>query len=311
MVSIIIPAYNARQWLGRCLDSALGQTLADTEVIVVDDGSTDHTAQVALDRHDPRLRVVTTENGGLSRARNAGVSACRGDWVMFLDADDELAPWAAEHLLKAATQSRAELAEGRMMRGLQPDFHHAPLTFTPMDGQTALCRTLYQRGMMNSACAKIFSRRLLDCERFTPGILYEDLDFTARVYRHVSRAALVENVVYFYRDNPSSIINTFNLRRLDVLAVTEGIERMCPDEPLRSAARDRRLAANFNMLALLERHHPHGHEQEKRRCWEIIRTHRRECLLNPRVRMKNKLGILASLMGRGVFRALARKMARL
>ena len=90
-VSVIIPAYNHARFLGACVESALGQTLAPAEVIVVDDGSTDDTAAV-LERFSGHVHVVRQPNRGVSAARNAGAAAAQGDALAFLDADDEWLP---------------------------------------------------------------------------------------------------------------------------------------------------------------------------------------------------------------------------
>lgn len=94
MISVIIPAYNAERFLQACVDSVVGQTARDWEMVIVDDGSTDSTPGIC-DRAaagDPRIRVVHKPNGGLSDARNAGIDAARGDRLFFLDADDAVAP---------------------------------------------------------------------------------------------------------------------------------------------------------------------------------------------------------------------------
>ncbi|CAB1129996.1 Glyco_trans_2-like domain-containing protein [Candidatus Hydrogenisulfobacillus filiaventi] len=90
-ISVVIPAYNARAVIADALESALNQELAPLEVIVVDDGSTDGTADWVRSRY-PGVVVIEQANGGPSRARNAGIAAARGDWVAFLDADDRWHP---------------------------------------------------------------------------------------------------------------------------------------------------------------------------------------------------------------------------
>lgn len=89
VVSVIIPTYNYGRFLDECLGSVYRQEGVNTEVIVVDDGSTDHTADV-LKRHRGRIRIIQQENSGLAAARNIGLRACTGDYVQFLDADDML-----------------------------------------------------------------------------------------------------------------------------------------------------------------------------------------------------------------------------
>ncbi|HET6262971.1 MAG TPA: glycosyltransferase family 2 protein, partial [Chloroflexia bacterium] len=90
-VSVVIPTYNRAHCIAHAIDSVLRQALPPHEVIVVDDGSTDDTATV-LARYDRRVRVLRQENGGVSVARNNGIAAASGQWIAFLDSDDEWAP---------------------------------------------------------------------------------------------------------------------------------------------------------------------------------------------------------------------------
>jgi glycosyltransferase involved in cell wall biosynthesis len=94
--SVIIPAYNRARFLPECLDSVLAQTFTDWECIVVDDGSTDGTRELVAEyvRRDARFRYHWQENAGASAARNAGIALATGEWIVFLDSDDRLLPWA-------------------------------------------------------------------------------------------------------------------------------------------------------------------------------------------------------------------------
>ncbi len=94
MISIVIPVYNAEKYLSRCMDSILNSSLKDFEVILVDDGSTDHSPALCEDykKRDRRVKVFHQENKGVSAARNAGIDACTGEWVLFVDADDFISP---------------------------------------------------------------------------------------------------------------------------------------------------------------------------------------------------------------------------
>lgn len=96
-VSVIIPAYNAERHILTALDSVLAQTMADLDVVVVDDGSHDRTAEVAAATADPRVRVLRTTNGGVACARNHGMAMSSGRYVAFLDADDVWLPTKLQH----------------------------------------------------------------------------------------------------------------------------------------------------------------------------------------------------------------------
>lgn len=106
-VSIIIPAYNQSQFLGDAIRSALGQTWAELEVIVVDDGSTDETPAVCREFSDARFRYVRQPNRGLSAARNTGIREARGEFLSFLDSDDQFLPEKLEVLLAAFERDAA------------------------------------------------------------------------------------------------------------------------------------------------------------------------------------------------------------
>lgn len=100
-VSVVIPVYNVEKYLGECLDSVLRQTLKDLEVICVDDGSMDGSPAILAEyaRKDPRIKVVTRANGGLSAARNTGMDAATGKYIYFLDSDDWIVDDAMEKCL--------------------------------------------------------------------------------------------------------------------------------------------------------------------------------------------------------------------
>jgi glycosyltransferase involved in cell wall biosynthesis len=93
--SVVIPAYNASPYITDCLNSVLAQSEIDFEVIVVNDGSTDNTAQMVSNFTDPRIHLIHRSNGGLAAARNTGIRAAKGEFVAFLDADDR---WCVEKL---------------------------------------------------------------------------------------------------------------------------------------------------------------------------------------------------------------------
>lgn len=100
LVSIIIPAYNAEKYIGRAIESALGQTYKDIEIIVVDDGSTDRTAEIVRSFQDPKIRYLRQENKFQGAARNYGIKESRGEYITFLDADDMYLPEKVERQVK-------------------------------------------------------------------------------------------------------------------------------------------------------------------------------------------------------------------
>lgn len=100
-LSVIIPVYNTNQYLSRCMESILGQSYQDFELLLIDDGSTDGCSEIcdAYAERDSRIRVIHKENGGVSSARNVGIQVATGEWVLFVDSDDLLPSCALEVLL--------------------------------------------------------------------------------------------------------------------------------------------------------------------------------------------------------------------
>ena len=103
MISVIIPLYNKEPIIERSLQSVLSQDYDDFEVVVVNDGSTDRSADIVRSINDPRIRLIEQENGGPSKARNTGTKNARGEWILFLDADDELLPGALNYFSQRTT----------------------------------------------------------------------------------------------------------------------------------------------------------------------------------------------------------------
>lgn len=109
MISVIVPIYNVEKYINKCLDSLILQSFPDVEFILVDDGSTDSSGEIAESYDDKRFRVFHTHNCGLSGARNFGISQSRGEWLMFVDADDWVAPKFCNIPYQAALENDADL----------------------------------------------------------------------------------------------------------------------------------------------------------------------------------------------------------
>lgn len=118
-ISIIIPAYNAEETLAATVQSCLHQTLQPREIIVVDNGSNDATAKIAAS-FGSKIQYFFTKNEGVSRARNIGAEQATGEWLLFLDADDQLLPCALETLLTAAEDQQAKVIYGMVIERREP-----------------------------------------------------------------------------------------------------------------------------------------------------------------------------------------------
>ena len=119
-VSVVIPAYNAARYLAEAIESVLAQSRPVTEVIVVDDGSTDDTARVAAG-YGPAVRVLARPNGGIGAARNTGIGQCTGEWIAFLDADDRMPADRFERQFASFATTATDIVFGLVRQFISPD----------------------------------------------------------------------------------------------------------------------------------------------------------------------------------------------
>lgn len=296
LISVIVPVYNVEGYLAACINSIIAQTYSNLEIILVDDGSTDSSGSLCdtFAAKDSRIRVIHTANGGLSCARNHGIDISKGDYITFVDSDDTITPDALSTLYSLVNEHNAEIAMATFN-----DHRNCRGRVVTLPGIDAAARMLYQKDMDSSACNKLYHRNIFNLQKFTEGIYYEDLDFVIRLLPNIDKVAWTDKSLYNYRLRPSSITGNFSLKRLDVLDVTDRIEEAAKQQwhNLLPAARDRKLSANFNMFVLLTRN-GYARSEHTDRCWRNIKALRMGSLLDRNVRLKNKLGILASLPGR-------------
>ncbi|HET7313722.1 glycosyltransferase family 2 protein [Salinisphaera sp.] len=207
--SILVAAYNVEEWIDDCLRSLLIDEMRDCEIIVVNDGSTDNTrARIGAYLHDPRLTVIDQPNGGLSAARNTGIERARGAYILFVDGDDWLEP-------DTLTRLNATLEENPAADLVVFGFYEVYGDFRQPNHCSA---DLWK--MTNSACNKLFSRRLFDGARFDRGIWYEDLALVPYLFVRANAPATLDAVLYNYRrDRDASIMNSTDSKRIYDLPV--------------------------------------------------------------------------------------------
>jgi len=223
-ISVILPVYNVQAYLSRCVDSLLAQTYPALEIWLVDDGSTDGTADLcdALAATDDRLRVIHKANGGVCSARNAGLEQATGEYIGFVDPDDWVAPDFYEVLVRALEDNAADAAfcgfweQPEAGDDTLPVVCHAPEKQGVVDGSEALYQCLIGmgRGYFTAVWNKMFRRQALLNERgqlwpFTPGYaIAEDELWLTEVLPTLDRVALVAPPVYYWMQRTGSALRS-------------------------------------------------------------------------------------------------------
>jgi CDP-glycerol glycerophosphotransferase len=204
-VSVVVPIYNVEPYLERCLDSLAGQTYADLEIVMVNDGSTDRSAEIAeaFSARDPRFRLVEQPNRGLSAARNTGIDQASGEFLAFADSDDIVAPAAYELLVGALDESGSDLATGNVHRlsstgSRQVGFLANAFAETRLGTHIRRDRRLMHDRM---AWNKLWRRSFWDREgrRFPEGRIFEDTPVTLPLHFAARAVDVISDVVYYWR----------------------------------------------------------------------------------------------------------------
>lgn len=217
-VSLLIPIYNVERYLRQCLDSAIGQTLEDIEIICINDGSTDGSRDIIEEyaQKDSRIRVIDKENSGYGCSMNMGLEAAGGEYIGILESDDFFEPDALECLYRAARDAQVPVAKADFfLYWSQPCEKDEPFGWVDEDAPSVVEPIDYPEVFFRkpSIWSAIYSRDFLFSNgiRFleTPGASYQDTSFNYKVWACAENAALLRRCVLHYRqDNESSSVNS-------------------------------------------------------------------------------------------------------
>ena len=235
-VSIITPVYNAQDRLPRCLEALAAQTYEDLQIVLVDDGSTDGTPRLCDNaaRADERIVVIHQENAGPPVARNAGLDAAGGRWVMFVDADDYIEPDYVQVLVGVAEEREADLvvSDCLMVEGGQARRFGHVIADKVYESRDALYEDFLAERMPWSLWGKLYDARLFEGVRFDPcDYIAEDLDVNARIFaREGLRVATTACTGYHYSVEEGSVDHSFTKRHLCQFDVFERVVRLVHEQ---------------------------------------------------------------------------------
>ena len=222
-ISVVVPVCNVENYLKRCVDSLLSQTFSDREIILVDDGSTDDSAALC-DSYAalPGIRAIHQENAGLGMARNSGMDAASGEYLLFIDSDDYVGPDLLDTLYNAAAQYDADLAVGGLTL-VSPDGKERRNSYVEeirfFSGNSlkelafGIVGSLPEEALDSkygmTACARLYRRSVIEENglRFVSEreLISEDLVFNLDFLRCAQRAVAIPDAAYFYCTNPGSL----------------------------------------------------------------------------------------------------------
>jgi len=273
-VSIIVPIYNAAPTLQRCVDSLRHQSLQSIEIIFINDGSTDGSADLCdeLAKQDNRIRVIHKENGGVSSARNAGIAYATGEFLGFVDADD----WVDQHmfsrLVRIMDEDHTEMAVcgyqavTAFSKGVCTD----RATTEILNQLTALQRTFGNEGFKGFLCNKLFVRELIQKNQLNldETLAYcEDLQFVYRYLKLCSTIGFDASKLYYYYIHGGNVVEQkLDQKQLAALTMFQSLLAEEKDESILLAIRRGYVSLAISFLIKFVREH-----NQDKSVWRTLR----------------------------------------
>ena len=223
-VSIIVPVYNVEEYLERCLNSLINQTLKNIEIIVVNDGTKDN-SQLIIDKFvkiDSRVKSFIKPNGGLSDARNYGLKYAKGEYIGFVDSDD----YVDYDMYKMMYEKAKEKGYDMVVCDLNYVFDNKIVFCSSKVNKDLYNKEQIKEKMVNfypTAWNKIYKKEIIDKVEFTKGIWYEDVDFLYRLLPNVNSIGIVRKPLYQYVQRNGSITSIFNEKLFDHIKIWDNI----------------------------------------------------------------------------------------
>lgn len=228
-VSVIVPVYNVENYLAKCLDSLVGQSLQDIEILIINDGSTDGSGLIIEEysgKFPGKIKAFTKENGGLSDARNFGLDRTSGEYIGFVDSDDYVTETMFEEMLQLAEKHQAKMVICNIQKVDQNGKVTQKLTQMPNMPEKIELEDHFSvfSDLSYFACNKLFKKELFDHKRFKKGVHFEDIQLIPQLLLECRVLAQTQNFHYQYLERTDSITKTHTEKGLDILKAVKDVE---------------------------------------------------------------------------------------
>ena len=222
-VSIIVPIYNVEKYIYRCINSIIEQTYKKLEIILVDDGSPDKSPQICDEykEKDDRIIVIHKKNGGLSDARNEGLKVATGDYILFLDSDDEIIKTAIEELIKIIKKESPDIICFNFKEIIEEskqiyknNFYSSSCTkdISILSYEEAISDNINRRRIRYEACSKLYRNEIAKKIKFPEGMFAEDLAVFYKFLKLSNKIIHYDNQLYIYYRRLDSIMGSKKIK---------------------------------------------------------------------------------------------------
>lgn len=256
LISVIVPVYNVNMYLKRCLDSIRTQTYQNMNIILVDDGSTDSSGHICDEyaNMDNRICTIHKANGGLSSARNVGISASKGEYITFIDSDDFVCNEYMQRLFQLLTDYKADISVMGYQKFTEPSKVNRcdrNLKIRYFTKTAAISNMWYKKNINCSAWGKLYKKSVFEGITFPEGKIFEDLGTTYKLFWQADRIVYSsERLYYYYQRNESIMKKKFDLDKMDRITISENLLEWAGNQnrELQAAATARYFLSNVQVL---------------------------------------------------------------
>ena len=307
MISVVVPAYNVEKYVTKCINSLATQSFHDTEIILVDDGSTDSTSSICDELASQYNQVFTyhKENGGLSDARNYGISKANGEFITFVDSDDYVSHLYLEELMDMMTDDvQITMVNIQHVYEDKQPSNNATNKIEKITAKDAISRMLLRQGYTHCGVGKLYRKQLWKELRFPVGRLYEDYLTTYRAFSEAKAVKAKDNKSYYYLQREGSIMHyDVSPRTLSLLEasdeVTDFVIGKYPE--LRIPAIDLQMASYLKTLQNVLNYDRHSYTDVQNRIIKFVSQHAWELICSKQTPNNDKVKIASLLLGKKSF----------
>lgn len=307
LISVIVPVYNIEKYVGKAIETIIGQTYRDLEIILVDDGSTDKSGEICehYAGKDDRIVVVHQENGGLSKARNTGTRIAKGDAIAYIDGDDYIHPCYFEILAKNLTEHNADISVCGMQVVSENEYEE--LTHSKdvenaaveISAEEALEGMLSQKRFSLSSCAKLYKRKIAQSHYFPEQELFEDYYTVYRFFTEAAAVTYTDAGLYYYLKRAGSITKKkYSHQMMDYIKHGEQVIDHVKQsgQQLMDAAISRLVWACFYIVTHIDDSSKYREDEEY--CWNYIKKYRTKVIRDNSAVKKEKMLCALSMFGK-------------
>lgn len=228
-ISVIVPVYNGEQYIEKCMQTIVNQTYRNLEIIVVDDGSTDSSAELCAEweKKDPRVKLIRQKNGGLSNARNTAMRSAHGDLIGFVDIDDWIHPQMFEILFSCMQCYGLDMVSCNYQLAYDTNTVYEKYDVDAIKNDIEIVASknalegfieYYKRRIRIPVWCKLYKSGLIKEIGFVEGKVYEDEYLIHRIIGSCDKIGIIDTPLYYYYQSPNSIIRSgYSIKRFDII----------------------------------------------------------------------------------------------